>query len=63
MTTDNRPLLTYRVRVGHLDVCVKARDVPEAILLARRQLGQELPRLYDVIQNLTPTRFQVDDAA
>ena len=63
MTIDQRPLLTYRVRVGHLDLQVKARDVAEAILLARRQLAQELPRLYDVIQNLTPARFQVDNAA
>jgi hypothetical protein len=63
MTTDNRPLLTYRVRVGHLDIRVKARDVPEAILLARRQLGCEMPRLYDVIRSLTPGKFQVEDAA
>lgn len=63
MTTDDRPLLTYRVRVGHLDIRVKARDVPEAILLARRQLSCELPRLYDVIRDLTPARFQVEDAA
>ena len=63
MTTDNRPLLTYRVRVGHLDLEVKARDVGEAIVLARRQLAKELPRLYDVIQSLTPARFQVESAA
>jgi len=63
MTTDHRPLLTYRVRVGHLEFRVKARDATEAIALARRQLAHELPRLYDVIQNLTPTRFQVERAA
>lgn len=63
MTTDDRPLLTYRVRVGHLDLSVKARDVAEAIVIARRQLAQDLPRLYDVIQNLTPARFQVENAA
>jgi hypothetical protein len=63
MTTDNRPLLTYRVRVGHLDIRLKARDVQEAILLARRQLSRDLPRLYDVIRDLTPQRFQVEDAA
>ena len=45
MTTDNRPLLTYRVRVGHHEFQIKARDVTEAIFLARRQLSRELPRL------------------
>jgi hypothetical protein len=63
MTTDTRPLLTYRVRVGHLDFRIKARDAAEAILLARRQLACELPRLYDVIQRLTPNQFQVEHAA
>jgi hypothetical protein len=63
MTTDPRPLLTYRVRVAHHEFRVKARDAAEAILLARRQLAQELPRLYDVIRNLTSTKSQVDHAA
>ena len=63
MTTDNRPLLNYRVRVGHHEFRVKARDAAEAIVLARRQLGRELPRLYDLIRNLTATQFQVEHAA
>jgi hypothetical protein len=63
MTTDNRPLLTFRVCVGHLVIRIKARDAAEAILLARRQLARELPRLYDVIQRLTPNQFQVEHAA
>jgi len=63
MITDNRPLLTYRVRLGYLDVSVKAHDIAEAILLARRQFGRELPRFYDVIRSLASTRFQVDHAA
>lgn len=63
MNTDSRILLTYRVRVGHLDIRIKARDVSEAILLARRQLASDLPRLYDVIRDLTPARFQVEPAA
>ena len=63
MTTDNRPLLNYRVRIGHHDLRVKARDVAEAVELARRQLGRELPRLYDLIRNLATARFQVDAAA
>jgi hypothetical protein len=63
MTTDSRPLLTYRVRIGHHDIRVKAHDVAEAILLVKRQLARELPRLYDVIRTLAATRFQVENAA
>jgi hypothetical protein len=63
MTTDDRPLLTYDIRVGHLQFRVKARDAAEAIELARRQLARELPRLYDVIRKLTTTQFQVEKAA
>ena len=62
MTTDHRPLLTYRIRIGHHDFQVKARDAAEAVEIARRQLGRELPRLYDVIRTLTAARFQVDAA-
>jgi hypothetical protein len=62
MTTDLRPLLTYRIRIGHHDFQVKARDAAEAVEIARRQLGRELPRLYDVIRTLTAARFQVDAA-
>jgi len=63
MTTDNRTLVTYRVRVGHHDFRVRARDAAEAVELARRQLARELPRLYDVIRKLTESQFQVDHAA
>jgi hypothetical protein len=54
--------LTYRIRVGHYEVCVKARDEDEAVALARRQMARELPRLYDVICTLTTARFQVEPA-
>ena len=63
MTTDHRPLLTYRVRVAHHEFRLKAHDAAEAILLARRQLARELPRLYDVIRKLAETQFQVEHAA
>jgi hypothetical protein len=42
---------------------VKARDTAEAILLVKRQLARELPRLYDVIRSLAPGKFQVENAA
>jgi hypothetical protein len=63
MTTDNRTILTYRVRIGHHEYHVKARDAAEAIEIARRKLSRELPRLYDVIRNLTASRFEVEAAA
>ncbi len=63
MTTDNRPLLTYHVRVGHHEFRLMAHDAAEAIALVRRQLAHDLPRLYDVIRNLAETRFQVEQAA
>lgn len=63
MSNHDPPLKTYRVRVGHWEVCVRAADAEEAIRMARRQLARDLPRLYDVIQNLTTARFQVEAAA
>ncbi len=63
MTTDNRTLVNYRVRVGHHEYRVKARDAAEAVVLARRLLARELPRLYDIIRTLTESQFQVDHAA
>ena len=53
----------YRVRVGHTEVTVKATSADEAITLARLQLSQDLPRFYDIIQTLEPTRFDVREAA
>ena len=53
-------LKKYRVRVGLYEVCVQARDVQEARAIGRRKLGQELPRLYDVIRALKPVHLQVD---
>jgi hypothetical protein len=57
------PLKIYRIRVGHLEFHIQARNPEDAIQLARRHLGRELPRLYDVIRTLTAARFQVDAAA
>ena len=56
-------LKKYRVRVGYYEVCVQARDVREARAIGRRKLGQELPRLYDIIRTLKPARLQVDYVA
>jgi hypothetical protein len=63
MNTNNQPFKTFRVRVGHWEIQVTARDSDEAISLARRHLARELPRLYDIIRSLTLSRFQVEAAA
>ena len=63
MNTNNRAQQSFRVRVGHCEIQVKAHDNEEAIQIARRQLARELPRLYDVIRSLTVSRFQVEAVA
>jgi len=63
MREQHDSLKAFRVRVGHWELRLKARDADEAMQLARRRLARELPRLYDVIQNLTTARFQVEAAA
>lgn len=60
---DTQPLKTYRIRVGHWEIRLKAHDADEAIQLARRQMARELPRLYDVIRDLAAADFQVEAAA
>jgi len=63
MTSNEQPLKTFRVRVGHWETRVRAHDAAEAIQVARRRLSNELPRLYDVIRSMTAARFQVEAAA
>jgi hypothetical protein len=63
MTMYENLLHTYLVRVGHWEVRIKARDAEDAIRVARLQMARELPRLYDVIRELTVSRFRVEAAA
>jgi hypothetical protein len=63
MNEQESALKPFQIRVGHWEICLKARDAEEAIQLARRQMARELPRLYDVIQMLTASRFLVEAAA
>jgi len=63
MRNGDQPLKTYRIRVGCWETRVQARDTEEAIKLARQQLAREFPRLYDLIRNLTYTRFEIELAA
>jgi hypothetical protein len=63
MTSNDPPRQVFLVRVGHWEIQVKALDDEEAIRLARLQMAHELPRLYDVIRELSASRFQVEAAA
>ena len=54
---------SYNVKIGHAEVVVYASSVEEAIAIARRQLAEELPRLYDIICGMDATRFEVCPAA
>jgi hypothetical protein len=63
MIANHQPLKSYRVRVGHWEIHLKAHDADEAIAIARRHLARDLPRLYDIIRSLTAARFQVEAAA
>ncbi|MCO6454599.1 MAG: hypothetical protein J5I93_04790 [Pirellulaceae bacterium] len=50
---------TYLVRVGHAEVRVEGQSEQDALRRARRQLCEEMPRLWDVIQSLDDSRFQI----
>ena len=53
----------YRVKVGHMEIVVRARSVENAIAETRRQLVRDMPRLYDIIRSLESTKFEVRPAA
>jgi len=53
------PKLDFDVRVGLMQVTVKGTNRLEAVENARKQLCKELPRMWDVIQGLAETRFEV----
>jgi len=51
----------YRVRIGHTEVIVGGSNAAEAVQLARRQLANELPRLWDVIYRMSDEEFRVEE--
>jgi hypothetical protein len=63
MSNQSDVLKTFRVCIGHWELRVKAHNCDEAIAIAKKHLSRELPRLYDIIRNLTANRFQVENAA
>ncbi len=50
---------SFRVQVGHTTLSVNGGSREEVLHEARRQLCQEMPRMWDVIQLLDDSRFQV----
>ncbi len=52
-------LTTYRVQLGHTTTTVQGRTTEEALFAARRQLCNEMPRMWDMIQKLEASRFEV----
>ena len=64
--TDNTPepdILAYRVKVGHATVTVHCTSSEDVIREARRQFCVEMPRMWDVIQSLDDSQFEVAPAA
>jgi hypothetical protein len=50
----------FRITVGHISLMVQAGSEIEAISSARRQLCADMPRLWDVIEDLGEERFCVE---
>ena len=62
MTFDSHDsgLKQYTVAIGHAEVTVTGRDEADAVQQARRKLGVNTPRLWDVIYELDDRLFKVD---
>lgn len=49
----------YQVQVGHHRLTIEAESEAEALRIARRRLGSDLPRLWDMIYDMRDTDFDV----
>ncbi len=49
----------YEVQVGHHCLVVEAASEAEALRIARRKLGMDLPRLWDQIYDMQDTDFDI----
>lgn len=49
----------YEVTVGHARVTIECDDRRQVIPEARRRLSLEMPRLWDMIQTMADSRFEV----
>ena len=50
---------SFRVTVGFSEVVVRCATRQDAVRMARKELCQEVPRLWDVIQQLEDKQFLV----
>jgi len=53
----------FHVRIGHIEIVVSAHDSAEALANARLEIMNDMPRFYDVIRTMEPSRFEVRPAA
>lgn len=53
------PLHRFLVCVGHNQVTVVCQNAAEAVDRAKRQLRRDFPRLWDVINSLSDSKFDV----
>ncbi|MDA7980285.1 MAG: hypothetical protein MPJ50_16085 [Pirellulales bacterium] len=49
----------FHVQVGHHQMTVEAESRAEALSIARRKLGADLPRLWDMIYDMQDTDFDI----
>ena len=56
---DEARLIQFRVSVGHEQFVVRGADRADALREARRRLCLELPRMWDVIEGLDDSRFEI----
>lgn len=61
MNEHHHTLKTFRVRVGHAQLTVAGRDRTDAIQQARRRLGLDMPRMWDVVYKIDDKEFRVDE--
>ncbi len=60
--TDDR-LQRFQVKIGHAVVIVQSHSAEDAVEQAKRLLRLEMPRMWDVIESLEVSRFQVNPTA
>lgn len=61
MSSEQKPIKKYRVRLGLVEVFVECESTEEAVPLARAQISADLPRLYDVVHRADDKQFQVSE--
>ncbi len=50
----------FHVKVGLAECTVRCQNESEAVRLARTQLGERMPRMWDVIHGIDDKEFRVD---